>query len=76
MGNPTSKKICGFKRFDKIRCRGKEYFIKNRQMPGYFNVMDITGKDMRVRPIPTPKTIIRLTARKTWMIEQKIINII
>jgi len=60
-------KINGLKKFDKIRFRGNDYFIKGRRSAGTAVLMDIFGKTQKfvVKPI-TPKTseMRRLTARK------------
>lgn len=37
------KKICGFRKFDKVRYFGKEYFIKGRMSTGRAVLMDING---------------------------------
>ncbi len=37
-------KIFGFKTFDKVRYRGKEYFIRGRMSTGYANLMNIKGE--------------------------------
>ena len=34
-------KICGFRKFDKVKYRGKECFIKGRMSTGYAQLMDI-----------------------------------
>ena len=40
----TTDKICGFRKFDKVRYFGKDYFIKGRMSTGYVLLMDIDGK--------------------------------
>ena len=41
---PTGK-ISGFRKFDKVECLGKEYFIKSRTSTGFATLMDIfSGK--------------------------------
>lgn len=39
----NTKKICGFRKFDKIKYFGKEYFIKGRMSTGYAFLMNIDG---------------------------------
>ena len=76
----TTGKIFGFRKFDKVKYFGKEYFIKGRMSTGYAILMDIKGKRIDFSNMPkgykTPKMINlkRIGARKTWVIiEQNII---
>lgn len=39
----NTKKICGFRKFDKVKYFGKEYFIKGRMSAGYTILMDFDG---------------------------------
>ena len=52
-------KICGFRRFDKVKYFGKEYFIKGRTSTGYTILMDIFGNKIDFSYMPkgnkTPK---------------------
>ena len=70
----TTDKICGFRKFDKVRYFGKDYFIKGRMSTGYVFLMDIDGKKADFSTMPkgykTPKIVNlqRLGARSTWMI--------
>lgn len=70
----TTKKICGFRKFDKVRYFGKDYFIKGRMSVGYAILMDIDGNKIDFSAMPkgykTPKmaNLKRLEARSTWMI--------
>lgn len=67
-------KICGFRKFDKVRYFGKDYFIKGRMSTGYAILMDIFGNKIDFAKMPkgfkTPKltNCKRLEARKSWMI--------
>lgn len=77
---PTGK-ILGFKKFDKIRYLEKEYFIKSRMSQyGYATLMDINGNQIDFSYMPrgfkTPKmkNMIRLGARKSWIIIEEYIN--
>jgi 5-methylcytosine-specific restriction endonuclease McrA len=79
---PTGK-IDGFRKFDKVRYLGREYFIKGRMSSGYAILMDISGKKVDFSNSPkgwkTPKlsNCKRLSARKSWIIsEQAIQNIV
>lgn len=49
---PTCK-IHGFRKFDKVRYLGKEYFIKGRMSSGFCVLMDIDGK--KIEFIDAPK---------------------
>ena len=79
----TTGKILGFRKFDKIKYLGKEYFIKGRMSSGYAILMDIEGKKIDFSYMPkgfkTPKlcNLKRIGARKTWIItEVDMLNII
>lgn len=67
----TTGKICGFRKFDKVRYFGKEYFIKGRMYTGYAILMDIDGKKIDFSNMPkgykTPKlsNCKRIESRKT-----------
>lgn len=71
----TTDKICGFRKFDKVRYFGKEYFIKGRMSTGYAILMDIEGNKIDFSTMPkgykTPKlsNCIRITARTSQMIQ-------
>ena len=69
----TTGKICGFRKFDKVRYFGKEYFIKGRMSTGYAILMDIYGNKIDFSSMPkgykTPKlsNCIRVASRKTTL---------
>lgn len=71
----TTGKICGFRKFDKVRYFGKDYFIKGRMSTGYAILMDIDGKKVDFSNMPkgykTPKlkNCKRISARKSWIIQ-------
>lgn len=73
----TTSKICGFKKFDKVRYLDDEYFIKGRMSTGYAILMDIDGNkaDFSYKPIKTPKLNLckRISARKTLMVKETFI---
>ena len=68
----TTDKICGFRKFDKVKYFGKEFFIKGRMLKGgYAFLMDIDGNKADFSAMPrgykTPKlsNCKRITARST-----------
>lgn len=69
----VTDKICGFRKFDKVRYFGKDYFIKGRMSTGYAILMNIDGTKADFSTMPkgykTPKMVNlkRLEARSTWM---------
>jgi len=70
----TTGKICGFRKFDKVRYFGKNYFIKGRMSTGYTILMDIYGNKADFSNMPkgfkTPKlsNCKRIEARNSWMV--------
>ena len=72
-------KICGFRKFDKVRYLGKNCFIKGRMTTGYAVLMDIDGNKVDFSAMPkgykTPKlsNCKRITARSTVMIQSMVI---
>ena len=75
----TTDKICGFRKFDKVKYFGKEYFIKSRKSTGYATLMDIDGNTVDFSSMPrgnkTPKlrNCQRVAARTTQMIHLMVI---
>ena len=71
----TIGKICGFRKFDKVRYFSKEYFIKGRMSTGYAVLMDIDGTKVDFNHMPkgckTPKlsNCTRITARTSQMVQ-------
>lgn len=69
---PTGK-ICGFRKFDKVKYLEKEYFIKGRMSTGFVTLMDINGDKVDFSSMPrgykTPKltNCKRITARKVTL---------
>ena len=66
---PTGK-VFGFKKFDKVRYLGKEYFIKGRRSSGTFVLMDIDNnaidfRDKGGKQNPSYKSIKRLNTRRS-----------
>ena len=76
---PTGK-LQGFRKFDKVRYLGKEYFIKGRMSTGYAILMDIQGNKVDFKNAPkgmkTPKlkNMKRVASRKPWIMYQEIIQ--
>ena len=66
---PTGK-IRGFRKFDKVRYDGKEYFIKGRMTSGYAILMDIDGRKAELKPMPKFERMTRLHARSGWMMTE------
>lgn len=66
-------KIMGFRKFDKVEYAGQECFIKGRMSTGYAILMGINGMKIPLKPIPKFDRIKRLSARKSWIIQQEII---
>lgn len=70
----NTEKIQGFRKFDKVKYLGKEYFIKGRMSIGYAVLMDIFGNKIDFSNMPrgfkTPKmeNMKRIKARSSWMI--------
>lgn len=70
---PTGK-IQGFRKFDKIKYLGTEYFIKGRMSTGYAILMDSKGTKVTLKPIPKINRIERIQARNSWIISQETIQ--
>ena len=68
-------KVNGFRRFDKVKYFGKEYFIKGRRTSGTGDLMDIEGNkiDFSYKPkgfkTPSMKNMVRLSSRRSLMIQ-------
>lgn len=76
---PTCK-IQGFRKFDKVKYLGKEYFIKGRiSRGGYVFLMDIDGNKIDFSYMPkgfkTPKmaNLKRIAARSSWIVDARTI---
>lgn len=69
-------KIQGFRKFDKVKYFGKEYFIKGRMSSGYAILMDIEGNKIDFSSMPkgmkTPKlsNCMRITARNSVLVDK------
>lgn len=68
----STGKMQGFRKFDKVKYLGKEYFIKGRMASGYAVLMDIFGNKIDFSSMPkgfkTPKmkNMTRVQARSSW----------
>lgn len=75
----TTSKICGFRKYDKVKYFGKEYFIKGRMSTGYAILMDVNGEKADFSHLPrgfkTPKlsNCKWITARTSQIIQTIII---
>ncbi|MFX1533877.1 MAG: RNA-guided endonuclease IscB [Promethearchaeota archaeon] len=67
-------KIQGFKKFDKVRYQGQEYFIKGRMSTGYAVLMDIHGSKQDLGHIPKMDGMVRLSTRKSWLIASEVLQ--
>lgn len=67
-------KIMGYRKFDKVKYLDGEYFIKGRMSTGYAILMDINGNKVLLKPIPKFDKMQRLSARKSWIIQQETIQ--
>jgi hypothetical protein len=70
----TTRKIRGFRKFDKVRYLGQEYFIKGRMSTGYAILMDISGKKVELKPTPKFEKMKRVRARSSWMMAQHVLQ--
>lgn len=73
---PTGK-IQGFRKFDKVRYLGQEYFIKGRMSTGFATLMDVFGNTVDFSYMPrgfkTPKmtNMGRISARRSCLCQRK-----
>ena len=67
----TTGKIMGFRKFDKVRYLGQEYFIKGRMSSGYAILMELSGHKVALKPIPKFDKMKRVSARSSWMMIQR-----
>jgi hypothetical protein len=67
----TTGKIMGFRKFDKVRYRDQDYFIKGRMSTGYAILMDQAFNKVDLKPIPKFEHMKRVSARASWIMHQK-----
>lgn len=76
----NTRKILGFKKFDKVKYSGKEYFIKGRMSSGYCILMDINGNKISFDDAPKGTKTVKLVnckriqARKSWIVSENRIS--
>lgn len=68
-------KINGFRKFDKVKYYDENYFIKGRMTSGYAILMGIDNQKIDLKPIPKFENLKRISARKTWLIDIKKLNL-
>jgi hypothetical protein len=68
-------KINGFRKFDTVKFKGENYFIKGRMTIGYAILMGIDNQKVDLKPIPKFENLKRISARKTWLINIKKLNL-
>jgi len=70
-------KVCGFRKFDKIKYFGKEYLIFGTRSTGYFDLMDIEknridfsnlGKGLKT---PKASNLKRISIRRSWVCQKQ-----
>ena len=69
----TTGKIGGFRKFDKVKYLGHEYFIKGRMATGYAILMTLAGDTVALKPIPKFDKMKRVSARRSWIMMQRTI---
>lgn len=68
-------KVNGFRRFDKVKYFGNEYFIKGRRTSGTGELMDVEGNKIdfpymhKGFKTPSMKNIIRLSSRRSLIVQ-------
>ena len=68
-----TRKMHGFRKFDKVLYQGNQYFIKGRMKKGYAILMDVHSNKIDLKPIPKFTAMKRIGARKSWIISQETI---
>ena len=72
-------KVCGFRKFDKVRYFGKEYLIFGTMSTGYFPLMDIEknridfsnlGKGLKT---PKASNLKRIASRRSWVCQKQVV---
>ena len=71
-------KVCGFRKFDKVKYFGREYFIFGTMSTGYFPLMDIENNKIDFsnlgKGLKTPKAtnLIRISTRRSWLYKKQV----
>ena len=71
-------KVFGYRKFDKVKYLGKEYFIKARRSSGNFVLMDIFNNNLDFKSIggksnPSYKDLKRVNTRRSIIIQTRIV---
>ena len=80
MLNLTKAKTQGFRRYDTVKYFGKRYFVGSRNSQGYALLVDINLNKIdfsflgKGRKIPKLQNLKRVSSRKSWITDQKIIQ--
>ena len=80
MVNLPRTKIQGFKKYDTVKYFGKRYFIKGRMSSGFAILADINLNKVdfsflgKGKKTPKLKNLKRISSRKSWITDQKIIQ--
>ena len=80
MINLPKGKMQGFKRYDTVKYLGKRYFIMSRMSSGFATLVDIGLNKIdfsflgRGRKTPKLQNLKRISSRKSWITDQKIIQ--
>ena len=80
MLNLPKAKIQGFRKYDTVRYLGKRYFIKGRRSTGFAVLADINLNAIdfsflgKGRKTPKLQNLKRISSRKSWITDQKIIQ--
>ena len=65
-------KILGFRKFDKVKYLGDNknrlYFIKGKRSSGYFELMNIHGEPVKLKPLPKVSKLVRIKARNSVLV--------
>jgi len=64
-------KFEGFRKFDKVKYKGVECFVKGKMSTGYMILMDINGKNIEFKPMAKYTTTKRISARKSILVISK-----
>ena len=72
-------KVCGFRKFDKVKYFGNEYLIFGTMSTGYFPLMGIEKNKIDFsnlgKGLKTPKAsnLVRISARRSWVYQKQVV---
>ncbi len=69
--NQARYMVKGFRLFDKVSYKGKEYFIFGRRESGFFDIRNLSGEKVNKGSLSYKKLKL-LEPRKTWLCERRI----